>query len=229
MGQMIDYQRPDGAASRGWLVEPDNPDAPGIVVIQEWWGLDEPIKDVAAQFASAGYRVLVPDLYRGQLTLEAKEAEHLMNGLDFADAAAQDIRGAARYLLHSGSPRVGVTGYCMGGALTVLSAMLVPESVANVIWYGYPPLEYVDASKIQAPLLGHFATLDEFFPIAGVDALAETLRAAGVDFEFHRYEAKHAFASKAADQRKLPPLGYSPEAATQAWERTLAFFARHLR
>src|SRR5574338_1629656 len=163
MGQMVSFKRPDGKSVSGYLAEPAGAGAPGMVVIQEWWGLTAQIKGVADRLARAGYRALVPDLYRGKVAVEAKEAEHLMQGLNFGDAAGQDIRGAVQYLKSSGSGKAGVTGFCMGGALTVLSACNVPEADAEVIWYGYPPLEYVDATKIKAPLLGHWATEDEFF------------------------------------------------------------------
>ncbi|MES2406221.1 MAG: dienelactone hydrolase family protein [Pseudomonadota bacterium] len=230
MGELISFKRPDGQGAKGYMVEPaQGSSAPGIVVIQEWWGLNDQIKGVADQFAAAGYRVLVPDLYRGKLTLDAAEAEHLMKDLDFSDAAGQDIRGAVQHLKNTGSPKVGVNGYCMGGALTVLAAVFVAESDANTTWYGYPPLEYVDATKIKAPMLGHWGTRDQFFAISGVDALEEKLKQAGVGYEFHRYDAKHAFANEESDTRNLPPLGYSPEAAKLAWQRTIAFFDKQLR
>jgi carboxymethylenebutenolidase len=229
MGKMVSYKRPDGKSVEGYLAEPaQGARAPGVVVIQEWWGLTDQIKGVADRLAKAGYRALVPDLYRGKQTLDAKEAEHLMSGLDFGDAAGQDVRGAVQYLKGS-SPKVGVTGFCMGGALTILSAVNVPEADASVAWYGFPPLEYVDASKIKAPLLGHYATEDQFFTIDKVDELEKKLSAAKVKFEFHRYKAKHAFANEQANERKLPPLEYNPQAAEQAWKRTLEFFGRHLK
>ncbi len=221
---MITFQRPDGASLGGYLVEPTNPkNAPGIVVIQEWWGLDDEIKNVANRLAKAGYRALVPDLYRGKLALEANEAEHLMNGLNFGDAASQDIRGAVQFLKATGSAKVAVTGFCMGGALTVLSAGLVPECDGTIVWYGYPPLEYVDASAIKKPMLGHWALHDEFFSIAGVDQLEEKLKAAGASYDFQRYDAKHAFANPKSDSTHLPPLQYNPAAADLAWERTMTF------
>src|SRR5207302_1266725 len=140
-GKMGSYQRPDGKSVNGYLAEPvGSAKAPGMVVIQEWWGLNDQIKGVADELAKAGYRALVPDLYRGKTAADAKEANHLMTGLNFGDAAGQDIRGAVQYLKKSGSAKVGVTGFCMGGALTVLSAVNVPEMDAGVIWYGYPPL-----------------------------------------------------------------------------------------
>jgi carboxymethylenebutenolidase len=229
MGEMISFKRPDGQSAKAYLAEPaGGSSAPGIVVIQEWWGLNDQIRGVADKLAAAGYRALVPDLYRGKQTLDAKEAEHLMNDLNFGDAAGQDIRGAVQYLKGSGSAKAGVTGFCMGGALTLLAAVFVPESDANATWYGYPPLEYVDAGKIKAPLLGHWGLQDQFFPINGVDALEKKLKGARVNFAFHRYDAKHAFANEESDTRNLPPLGYNPEAAELAWQRTMAFFDKHL-
>lgn len=221
---MITFQRPDGASVGAYLIEPANAtNAPGVVVIQEWWGLDDEIKNVANRLAKAGYRALVPDLYRGKLALEANEAEHLMNDLNFGDAASQDIRGAVQYLKASGSSKVAVTGFCMGGALTVLSAGLVPECDGTVVWYGYPPLEYVDAAAIKKPMLAHWALHDDFFSIAGVDRLEEKLKAAGVTYDFQRYDTKHAFANPKSDSRGLPPLQYDATAAELAWERTMAF------
>ena len=191
MGKMVSFKRPDGKSVQGYLAEPaQGAAAPGMVVIQEWWGMNEQIKGVADRLAKAGYRALVPDLYRG---------------------------------------KVGVTGFCMGGALTLLAAVNVPEADAGVVWYGYPPLEYVDASKIKAPLLGHFATEDQAFPIAKVDELEKKLRDAKVKFEFHRYKAKHAFANETANEKKLAMLEYNPQAAELAWKRTLDFLAKQLK
>jgi len=226
---MIEFKRPDGQTLNGYLAEPtDKANAPGIVVIQEWWGLDDEIKAVADRFAQAGYRALVPDLYRGKLALEANEAEHLMGDLNFGDAAGQDIRGAVQYLKATGSSKVAVTGFCMGGALTVLSACNVPELDGAIVWYGNPPLEYVNADAITKPMLGHWALHDEFFPIAGVDQLEEKLKQAGVNYEFHRYDTKHAFANPKSDARGLAPLKYSAEAAKLAWERTLNFLNKYI-
>src|SRR3970040_8411 len=183
MGKTISYKRPDGKSVNGYLAEPaQGAKAPGMVVIQEWWGLNDQIKGVADKLASAGYRALVPDLYRGKSTVDAKEAEHLMTGLNFGDAAGQDIRGAVQYLKSSGSAKAGVTGFCMGGALTLLAAVNVPESDAAVAWYGFPPLEYIDPSKIKAPLLRPYAHYDDFFTIDKVDELEKKLRGAVVKF-----------------------------------------------
>ena len=151
-----------------------------------------------------------------------------MTNLNFADAASQDVRGAVQFLKGC-TGKVGVTGYCMGGALTVLSLTMVPEADAGVVWYGLPPLEFVDASKIKVPVLAHWATQDVPFPIATVDALEEKLRAAGVAFEGHRYLAQHGFTNETAlGPRRLPITQYDPAWAQIAWDRTFRFFGRHL-
>lgn len=232
MGHMVSFQRPDGKAVQGYLAEPatsaNGANAPAIVVIQEWWGLNAQIRGVADRLAQAGYQALVPDLYRGKATVEAEEAHHLMTGLDFGDAASNDIRGAVQFL-QARAPKVGLTGFCMGGALTLLALGQSPEIDAGVVWYGCPPLEYIDASKIRAPLMGHWATQDEFFKIDAVDALEAKLNAAGVHPEFHRYLAHHAFANETAvGPGRIPATQYDPVWAQQAWDRTLRFFGRHL-
>jgi carboxymethylenebutenolidase len=230
MGKLIVYKRPDGQTVNGYLAEPsENRNSPGVVVIQEWWGLNDQIKSVADTLAAAGYRALVPDLFRGKVALDAPEAEHLMKGLNFGDAASQDVRGAAQYLKASGSTKVGVTGFCMGGALTLLAAVNVPELDTAVVWYGVPPLEYVDASKIKIPLMGHFGIRDTVFPIATVDELEKKLRQFAVPFEFFRYDTKHAFANETADSKKLEFLQYDAKAAELAWRRTMEFLAKHLK
>jgi len=229
MGTMISFKRPDGQVIQGYLAEPAQAaGAPAVVVIQEWWGLNDQIRGVADRLAEAGYRALVPDLYRGQSTVEAEEAHHLMTGLNFGDAAGQDVRGAVQYL-KTGSAKVAVTGFCMGGALTLLSLVNVPELDAGVVWYGFPPLEYIDAGKITVPVLGHWATQDQFFAIDTVDALEAKLGEAGVRFQFHRYLAHHGFANETAvGPGRIPATQYDPVWTQRAWDRTFSFLGQHL-
>jgi carboxymethylenebutenolidase len=229
MGTTVSFNRPDGKTVQGYLAEPAHPaGAPAIVVIQEWWGVNEQIRGVADRLAVAGYLALVPDLYRGKATVEAEEAHHLMTGLNFGDAASQDIRGAAQYL-KTRSTKVGVTGFCMGGALTLLTVCAAPEIDAGVIWYGCPPLDYIDATKIKAPLQAHWAKQDEFFPIATIDQLQEKLRTAKVTFDFHRYLAHHAFANETAvGPGRIPGTQYDAVWSQQAWDRTFRFFGHWL-
>jgi carboxymethylenebutenolidase len=229
MGKTVSFERPDGKAAGGYLAEPaQGAAAPGLVVIQEWWGVNDQIRGVAERLALAGYRALVPDLYRGKSTVEAEEAHHLMSDLNFGDAASQDIRGAAQFLKESSS-KVGITGFCMGGALTLLALAAAPEADAGVVWYGCPPLEYIDATKIRVPVQGHWATQDGFFPAATVDKLEEKLREARVTFEFHRYLAYHAFANETAvGPGRIAGTQYDAVWAQFAWDRTFRFLGGHL-
>jgi carboxymethylenebutenolidase len=233
MSEKIIFKRPDGKNSSGYYVSGSAGDrGPGIVVIQEWWGVNAQIKGVADRLAEQGYRALVPDLYHGKVTLREAEAEHMMNGLDFADAASQDIRGAVQHLKKS-SPKVGVIGFCMGGALSILSAVHVKETDAAVCWYGMPPEGAADLTKIKIPLQGHFATRDEFFPARQVQAAEKKLKEAKIDHDFYWYDAQHAFRNETLEgsDPKRPKLDHhhDAEAAKLAWRRTYEFLDEHLK
>ncbi|HEX4511535.1 MAG TPA: dienelactone hydrolase family protein [Burkholderiaceae bacterium] len=228
MGSTISFKRPDGKDVSGYLAEAARTDAPGVVVIQEWWGLNDQIRGVADRLAHAGFTALVPDLFRGRSTTLREEAHHLMTALDFGDAAAQDVRGAAQILAARGAP-VGCIGFCMGGALTLLAACQAPELAAAVVWYGCPPVEYVDASKIRIPLQCHWATQDEFFPLAQVEALETKLKAADVVVDSHRYLARHAFGNEeAVGDGRIAETQYDRAWAERAWDRSFAFLGRTL-
>ena len=151
-----------------------------------------------------------------------------MSSLKFGEAATQDVRGAVQFL-KARCPKVGVTGFCMGGALTILSATMVPEAAAGVVWYGYPPLEYVDASKIRIPLMAHWATQDGAFAIEGVDKLEAKLEEANVRYEGHRYLAYHAFANETAQGRnRIAVTQYDARWAELAYDRTMRFLGSTL-
>ncbi|MCK5769359.1 dienelactone hydrolase family protein [Algiphilus sp.] len=217
-----EFTRPDGKTAPAYYIEPAaGADAPGVVVIQEWWGINDQIERVANRLAEAGFRALVPDLYRGDKALDAAEAEHKMTGLDFGDAATQDVRGAVQHLKSAGG-RVGTMGFCMGGVLSFLGAMHAPELDAAVAWYGMPPEEAGDPGTIRIPVQGHFGTQDQMFPTDAVNAFEAKLEAAGVTHEFHHYDAPHAFGNEDWDY-------YDADCAKLAWERSLAFLDKHLR
>jgi carboxymethylenebutenolidase len=191
------------------------------VVIQEWWGLNDQIRGVCDRFAAAGFNALAPDLYQGRVTTSPDEANHLMTGLDWVGATEQDVRGAVQYLKSRGG-RVAVMGFCMGGALTLIAGVKIPELDAGVCFYGIPPTEVADPQHIAVPLQGHFANQDDWCTPPAVNALEATLKAAGVNHELFRYEAQHGFFN---EQR---PEVYNAEASQQAWERMRRFLNAHL-
>ena len=217
MGAMIDFARPDGGKTQGYLATAGQ-GRPGIVVIQEWWGLNDQICGVADRFARAGYNALAPDLYKGRLTAVPDEANHLMSGLDFPDATHQDLRGAALHL-KSQSGKVAVLGFCMGGALTVAAAVYVPEIAAGVCFYGIPPAEFADPARIKIPFQGHFANQDDWCTPAAVDALETAMT--GSKPEIYRYDAAHAFFNERS-------AAYDVACATQAWDRMATFLKAKL-
>lgn len=219
---MIEIPRPDGSTLPAYLATPAaGEEAPGVVVIQEWWGLNAQMKRTADRLAEAGFRALVPDLYRGRVAGDAAEANHLMSHLDWAGACDQDVQGAVDFL-KAGGGKVAVLGFCMGGALTIMALVRVPGVDAGVCFYGIPPAAAADPAAIRAPLLGHFATHDDWCTPAAVDALEATLGAAGATYAIHRYDAHHAFFNEAR------PEVFDAGCAALAWRRSLDFLAERL-
>lgn len=222
MGQMIEFKRPDGGVSNGYLASAGD-GAPGMILIQEWWGLKPHIKDIAERLAAAGITTLAPDLYRGRIASDADEANHMMSGLDFADATQQDLRGALEHLRESQAcPKVGVMGFCMGGALTVAAAVHLKGLDAAVCFYGLPPTEFADPAKIAAPFQGHFADKDDWCTPELVTKAEARMRDAGLKPEIHRYACDHAFFNNSR------PEVYNAAAAELAWQRLQVFLKQHL-
>jgi carboxymethylenebutenolidase len=220
-GRAINFPRPDGQDAPGVLFDAPA-DAPGVVLIQEWWGVNDQIRGVGERLAAAGYRVLIPDLYRGRATADADEARHLMTGLDFGGAVV-DVAGAAAYLKgHGSSDRVGVMGFCMGGALTIAALLNVPGLAAGVAFYGIPGPQAGDPSRLLAPLLAHYAEIDDWCTPEAVNALEAKLRTGSTEYELYRYHAAHGFFNEVRGEV------YDPTASADAWRRTLDFLHRHL-
>ena len=228
MGHMIEYARADGTPVTGYLAMPAAAEsAPGVVVIHEAWGLASPKSntcEVADRLAAAGYRALAPDLYRGKQATTREEMGPLMKSLDWSGAVA-DIAATAEHLKghHVEGGKVAVLGFCLGGALTILSAVNLALVDAAVCFYGVPPAAAADPALIKVPLLGHFATHDDWVTAAVIEGLEDQLTAGGVSHRLHVYEAHHAFMN---DKR---PEVYDAVAATLAWERSLEFLASNLR
>jgi carboxymethylenebutenolidase len=225
MGDTISFHRPDGEEVPAYYAPPPAnklEKAPGLVVIQEWWGLNDQIKKTADRFANAGFRAVVPDLYRGKLARDAGEANHLMGELDWK-AAEQDILGAVLHLKEGGNKKVGVLGFCMGGALTLMAASSIKEIGASVCFYGIPPDDAADLTRIDAPLMCHFASDDDWCTPQAVNALEKKLKAGNVPYTIFRYEdVQHAFFN---EER---PEVYDEDAAREALERSLHFLKKNL-
>ena len=188
---------------------------PGVVVVQEWWGVNDQIQSVAQRYADAGFVALVPDLYHGRLAKDAEEAGRMMKALDFGKAV-QEIAGAVAFLRDQSSGKIAITGYCLGGALTFASAVDIRGLAAVVPFYGLPG--DLDWSKIDAPVQAHFAQHDTWARVAGAQKIKNAVK---VPMELHIYDAQHAFAN---DRR---PEVYNPEAAKQAWNHALSFIRAH--
>ena len=213
MGSMIDIKRADGQICPAYHAPGDGP---GLVVVQEWWGLNPQIRATADRFAAAGFNAIVPDLYRGKLTTEADEANHLMTTLDWG-GAVQDMQATLQHLKQTGK-KAAVLGFCMGGALTIIASANLPETDAGVCFYGIPPAEAANPKAIRVPFMAHFASQDDWCTPAAVDQLEGQLKEGGVDFILHRYEGRqHAFMNEAR------PEVYDAAAAQQAWDRSIAF------
>ncbi|MCB1412066.1 MAG: dienelactone hydrolase family protein [Xanthobacteraceae bacterium] len=223
MGTGITFKRPDGKEAGGYLANASRGDAPGVVVIQEWWGLSEQIKGLTDRFALAGFDALAPDLYNGVVVPyhDTEAANREMGSLDFMDATTQTVRGAAQYLARNGA-KVGLTGFCLGGAVTVIGVTKIPELAAGVAFYGIPPEQAAKPADVRVPLQGHFASRDDWCTPAVVDAFEAGLKAAGKTAEFFRYDADHAFVN---EQRAAV---HDREAAELAWGRAVDFFKKHL-
>jgi carboxymethylenebutenolidase len=223
MGAMISFPRTSGGTAQGYLSEASDPKAPGVVVIQEWWGVQGQVKGVCDQLAAEGFTALAPDLYGGKVVPyhDAAAAAAAMKALDFMEATAEAVRGAVRFLKQRGV-KVCLTGFCLGGAVTVIGAATIPELSAAVCFYGLPPEDVASGKDVKVPLQGHFAALDDWVTPARVDALEKQLQAAGKTYELYRYPGHHAFMN--SDRKEV----HDPQAARLAWDRCLAFLRKHL-
>ena len=227
MGETVEFPS-NGHTCSGYLATPPSGRGPGVVLIQEWWGLNAHIRDLCDRFAAEGFVALAPDLYHGKETKEPDEAGKLLMDLDLA-GAARDMLGAGKWLAASdrtAGDRVGIVGFCMGGALAIYAATLSDVFAAVVTFYPYIGLTAAskpDLTQIKGAVLGHFAEKDEAYTRQQVEDIESELRGAGVDVEFFWYMgADHAFFN---DTR---PEVYDADASRLAWDRTRAFFRTHL-
>ena len=224
MGEMVQFPFAGGNTG-GYLATPEQGSGPGIIVIQEWWGLVDHIKDVCDRFAGEGFVALAPDLYHGKTTKSPDEAGKLMMAMRI-DEAERDLSAAAEYLStqdSTTSEKVGVVGFCMGGALALYTATKNENVGACVVFYGGHPKVKPDLPNLHAPVLGLYAQKDGFVTPDSVRKLEREVKALGKPIEVVIYPGvDHAFFN---DTRREV---YSAEAAADAWRRTIAFLREHL-
>ncbi|HEX5387213.1 MAG TPA: dienelactone hydrolase family protein [Gemmatimonadales bacterium] len=222
-GRMVEL-RSNGRTANGYLAASAGR-GPGLVLIQEWWGLVPHIEDLADRFAAEGFVTLAPDLFHGKQTRSPDEAAKLLMALNIGEAA-RDMHGAGQYLLGQAEvepKRVGIMGFCMGGQLALFAAQEYPETFsAAVDFYGVHPNVPIDPGRVRVPVLGHFGRKDKSVKETDARALAEKARAGGASFTAYFYDAGHAFFN---DTR---PEAYDAPSADLAWQRTLAFLREHL-
>jgi carboxymethylenebutenolidase len=215
----------NGGTSEGYLALPDRGSGPGVIVIQEWWGVVPHIEDVCRRFAAEGFAALSPDLYHGESTTSPDEAGKLMMALNIGQAE-KDLRGAVQYLVNheaAQGDRVGTVGFCMGGQLSLFAATKNPAVGACVVYYGIHPRVKPDLSALRAPVLGFFGENDVLVTPEAARDLEARIRGAGKTAEFHVYPgAGHAFFN---DTR---PDAHHPKAAADSWDRMLAFYRDRL-
>lgn len=222
MGEMVEFTS-NGGTCTGYLA---GTSGPGVVVIQEWWGLNDHIKDIADRFAAEGFVALAPDLYHGEITTEPDAAGKLLMSMNLA-TAGKDLSGAVDYLqARTGHTKVGVTGFCMGGGLALMVACLRPDAVAAAapFYGGMRPDTVIEWDNLAAVVEGHYAETDRGTAAPeAVKELEATLRAKGKDATFHVYPGTHhAFFN---DTRAEV---YNADAAQTSWDRTLALFRAQL-
>jgi len=227
MGEMVEFAS-NGSSGQGYLAVPDVGSGPGVVVIQEWWGLNQQIKEVCDRLAAEGFVALAPDLYRGKATTSEDEAGQLMMALNI-EQAGKDMTGAVDYVQGHDAVRadgLGVIGFCMGGGLALWLATLRPDAVAAAVpFYGIIPWPAAqpDYSKLRAAVLGHYAENDDFASPESARKLEEELKGHGVDVEFFHYPGVgHAFTNHHR------PEVFHEDHSTAAWDRTYAFLRAQL-
>lgn len=222
-GTMVEFDS-NGIKTSGYLATPAAGKGPGVIVIQEWWGLVGHIKKVCDRFAAEGFTALAPDMYHGKTADEPDGAGKLLMALNIGQAE-KDLRGTAHYLAqHSSTAKLGAVGFCMGGQLALFAATLNPTVGACVDFYGIHPNVKPDYSKLAGPVLGLFAEKDQFVTPQTARQAEADIKKAGKPVEIHIYpNADHAFFN---DERADV---YHKAAAEDAWRRTLAFFRQHLK
>ncbi len=223
-GTMVKFPS-NGGTCEGYLAVPESGSGPGVVVLQEWWGLVDHIKDVCDRFAGEGFAALAPDLYHGESTESPDDAQKLMMALNI-DETEKDLQGAVKHLLslnETTGDKVGTVGFCMGGQLSLYAACVNPNVGACVVYYGIHPAVNPDLSGLKGPVLGFFAENDGFVTPEVARKLESDVKGAEKDIEIHIYDgADHAFFNDTRTEV------YSEEYANDSWNRMLSLYRANL-
>jgi carboxymethylenebutenolidase len=217
-----------GHPLHGYLAHPQAHAAsglPAIVVIHEWWGLNDNIRAMTRRLAGEGYTALAVDLYGGTSATTPDKAKELMAGvLARSDEATANLRQAVDFLKQQGATRIGVIGWCFGGGWSLEAALAMPDDIsAAVVYYGHLETDRARLARLKAPVLGLFGADDQSIPAAGVLAFQAAAKELGKNVEVKIYDgAGHAFANPSGTH-------YRPEAARDAWRRTVEFFAKYMK
>jgi len=228
VSEEVVYATVDGSEATGYLARPAGAEGPlpGLIVIHEWWGLNDNIRTMTDRLAGEGYVALAVDLYGGQTAADPDGAQSLMQAaMQNVPAAEENLRQAFAYLEgEAQATRIGTIGWCFGGGWSLNTALLLPDQVdATVIYYGRLTDDRDRLATLQMPILGLFGAEDQGITVESVEAFEEALQALDKDAEIHIYAgANHAFANPSG-------TSYQPEAAEDAWNRTVAFLAEHLK
>lgn len=227
VAEEVDYATLGGVRVRGHRAQPADAAGPlpGLIVIQEWWGLNDNVRAMADRFAGEGYRVLAVDLYEGKVATTAEAAAATMQGAMKDPARLLDnLKQAHAYLKAAGSDRIGVVGWCFGGGWSLETGLALGEGIAaTVMYYGRVKSDPAELAGLRSPLLGLFGALDQGIPVESVRKFEAALKQADKPAEIVVYEgADHAFANPSGSR-------YQEAAATDAWRRTTAFLAKQLK
>ena len=238
VGDSVSYGTVGGEELTGYLAQPARPDSvarvrelpegtalPGLIVVHEWWGLNENVKTMARRLAGEGLQVLAVDLYGGQVANQPQKARSLVQAaMEDSSALMANMRAANQYLRNElQAPRIGVLGWCFGGSVTMQTAVAMPDRVdAAVIYYGEPVLNPQKINNLDMPVLGLYGGQDGSIPVSSVDSFRQVLQKANRQAEVYVYdEAGHAFANPSGDN-------YEPDAAMDAWRKTTRFLQEYL-
>ncbi|HEX3530002.1 MAG TPA: dienelactone hydrolase family protein [Thermoanaerobaculia bacterium] len=228
-GEDVVYATVGGQPVHGFLAHPAKASAkplPGLIVIHEWWGLNNNIRDMAKRLAGEGYTALAIDLYGGQTADTPDKAKELMGAVLKDTAPGQEnVKQAYDFLkTKEKAPQVGVIGWCFGGGWSLQTALLLPDKIAaTVIYYGHLETDKAKLAPLKMPVLGFFGGKDQSIPAASIQEFEKTLKGLGKSVEIHVYDdADHAFANASGGN-------YNPKDAADAWKRTTAFFKKHLK